>query len=163
MKLGEFRGEVVRGTDWFGRDFTGLRVAVVGPGRDVAQIVPEVAATALAVKIFQEEPAWVLPLPVPGPRGLRLAVARAFLRRSVRDPWIRRQLTPDRRFGSRRLTTGVGYFGALRRPNCKLITWPVYAFAAEGVRTAEGVEHRVDCIVLGPSSVFARTPEGHPA
>lgn len=156
MTVEDFRGDVICGHEWFSRDFTGQRVAVIGPGRDVAQIVPEVAATALAVKVFQEEPAWVLPMPVPGPPGLRLAVARAFLRRGVRDPWIRRQLTPHRRFGSRRLTTGVGYFGALRRPNCKLITWPVYAFVAEGVRTAEGIEHHVDCIVVGPHSVYAR-------
>ncbi|MPY98913.1 MAG: FAD-dependent oxidoreductase [Actinophytocola sp.] len=164
MTLGEFQGELIRGTAWLGHDFTGQRVAVIAPGREAAQIVPEVAATALSVKVFQEEPDWVLPLPVPGPRAVGVAMARVFLRWQVKDPWVRRLLTPDR-FGSRRLAPGLGYFATLRRPNCKLITWPVYAFAAAGVRTAEGVEHRADCVVLGPSSVFARTatPEGHPA
>lgn len=164
MTVGQFRGEVIRGVDWFGHDFTGKRVAVVAPGRDAAQIVPEVAATARSVTVFQEEPDWVVPLRVPGGRAVRVAAARLFLRAQVKDPWIRRQLTPDARFGSRRVTAGIGYYSALRRPNCKLITWPVYAFVAEGVRSAEGVEHHVDCVVLGPNSVFARDPkpEGQP-
>lgn len=161
--IGGFTGEVLRGTEWFGHDFTGQRVAVVAAGREAAQITPEVAATALSVKVFQEEPDWVLPLPVPGGRAVGVAVARAFLRLQVKDPWLRRLLTPDRRFGSRRLAPGLNYYDALQRPNCKLITWPVYAFAPEGVRTAEGVEHRVDVVVLGNSSIFARTPEGRPA
>ncbi|RZQ65637.1 FAD-dependent oxidoreductase [Amycolatopsis suaedae] len=159
MTAADFRGRLIEGTDWFGHDFTGQRVAVVAPGREAAQIVPEVAATALSVKVFQEEPDWVLPLPVPGPRAVGVLVARIFLRQQVKDPWIRRLLTPGR-FGSRRLATGPGYYGALRRPHCTLVTWPVYAFTAGGVRTAEGVEHRVDCVVLGPGSVFAGTPEG---
>lgn len=159
--VGDFRGEVLRGTDWFGHDFAGQRVAVVAPGREAAQIVPEVAATAVSVKVFQEEADWVLPLPVP--RALGVPVARAFLRWQVGDPWLRRLLTPDKRFGSQRTASGLGYYGALRRPNCKLIAWPVYAFVAEGVRSAEGIEHRVDVVVLGSSSVFARTPEGRPA
>lgn len=159
MRLGEFRGQVIRGTGWFGHDFAGQRVAVVAPGREAAQIVPEVAATALSVTVFQEEPDWVVPAPVPGGRRVGVTVARAFLRWQVKDPWIRRLLTPDRRFGSRQVAPGLGYFSALQRPNCKLVAWPVYAFAAEGVRSAEGVEHRVDVVVLGSSSVFA-TPEG---
>ncbi|MFJ8916983.1 FAD-dependent oxidoreductase [Amycolatopsis sp. NPDC102389] len=160
MSLGDFRGEVLRGTEWFGHDFSGQRVAVVAPGREAAQIVPEVAATARSVKVFQEEPDWVVPMPVPGPNVLGIAVARVFLRWQVKDPWIRRLLTPDRRFGSRRTAPGLGYYGALRRPGCKLITWPVYAFAPAGIRTAEGIEHQADVVVLGASSLFAK--EGLP-
>lgn len=165
MTVADFRGEVLRGTDWCTRDFTGQRVAVVAPGREAAQIVPEVAATARSVKVFQEEPDWVVPLRVPGGRRVRVAAARLFLRSQVKDKWIRRLLTPDRRFGSRRVTASVGYYAALRRPNCKLINWPVYAFVAEGVRTAEGIEHHADCVILGPSSVFARNTiiTGRPA
>lgn len=160
MTMDDFQGEVLRGTDWFGHDFTGQRVAVVAPGREAAQIVPEVVATALSVKVFQEEPDWVVPTPVPGPSVVGIAVARVFLRWQVKDPWQRRLLTPDRRFGSRRIAPGLGYYGALRRPGCKLITWPVYAFAPRGIRTAEGIEHRADVVVLGASSIFAL--EGRP-
>ncbi|RZS32653.1 hypothetical protein EV193_11129 [Herbihabitans rhizosphaerae] len=165
MTTAGFRGEVLRGIEWFSHDFTGQRVAVVAPGREAAQIVPEVAATARSVKVFQEEPDWVVPVRVPGGRAVSAAVARFFLRTQVKDPWIRRLLTPHARFGSRRTAVSVGYYAALRHPDCKLITWPVYAFVADGVRTAEGVEHHVDCVVLGPGSVFARDEitEGRPA
>lgn len=159
MTLRDFRGPVLRGTDWFGHDFTDLRVAVLAPGREAAQIVPEVLATARSVKVFQEEPNWVTPLPMPG-RAAGIAAARVFLRWQVKDPWLRRQLTPHRRFGSRRRVSSPGYYAALRRPNCTLITWPVYAVVADGVRTAEGVEHHVDCIVLGSASRLAPTLEG---
>lgn len=164
MTIATFRGEVLCGIDWFTHDFTGQRVAVVAPGAEAAQIVPEVAATARSVKVFQEEPDWVAPLPVPGGRAVAVAVAKLFLRSQVKDPWLRRLLTPHPRFGSRRVAVSVGYYAALQRPNCTLVTWPVYAFAAEGVRTAEGIEHHVDCVVLGPSSVFARDTiqEGRP-
>ncbi|WP_405133310.1 hypothetical protein [Nocardia sp. NBC_01388] len=35
------------------------------------------------------------------------------------------------------------YYRALRQPNCLLITWP----APLGIRTVDGAEHRVDCII----------------
>lgn len=164
MTVERFNGVVLRGIDWFSHDFTGQRVAVLAPGREAAQIVPEVAASARSVKVFQEEPDWVVPTKVPGGRALGAVVSRVFMRTQVKDPWIRRLLTPQR-YGSRQVAVSVGYYDALRRPNCKLITWPVYAFAENGVRTAEGVEHQVDCVVLGPNSVFASSQhsEGRPA
>ncbi|WP_330183125.1 hypothetical protein OHB26_05370 [Nocardia sp. NBC_01503] len=86
---------------------------------------------------------------VPGPSNALLAgilrlAASANLRVSVRDSWIRRQLTPD-------IATGVrlhgGYYRALNRPNCELVTWPIARLAPLGIRTVDGVEHRVDCII----------------
>ncbi|GAB4583488.1 NAD(P)/FAD-dependent oxidoreductase [Nocardia sp. IFM 10818] len=71
-------------------------------------------------------------------------VATANLRVQVPDPWQRRQLTPD-------MTAGVRlhnhYYRALRRPSCKLVTWPVARLAPLGVRTVDGIEHRVDLII----------------
>jgi cation diffusion facilitator CzcD-associated flavoprotein CzcO len=75
-------------------------------------------------------------------------VGRAHLRRQVRDPWLRRQLTPDFRAGCKRLLLSNDYYPALQRENCKLITWPIARIAANGIRSVEGVEHRVDCIVF---------------
>lgn len=74
---------------------------------------------------------------------LRLA-AVVNLRVQVRDSWQRRQLTPDS-------TTGVRlhnhYYPALQRQNCTLITWPIARLAPLGIRTVDGQEHRVDCII----------------
>lgn len=76
------------------------------------------------------------------------AVSRAHLRSQVRDPWLRRQLTPDFSAGCKRLLMSSDYYPALQQPNCKLITWPIAKIAPGGIRTVEGVEHQADCIVF---------------
>ncbi|MEU1980788.1 NAD(P)/FAD-dependent oxidoreductase [Nocardia sp. NPDC019395] len=75
-------------------------------------------------------------------------VGRAQLRRQVKDPWLRRQLTPDFRAGCKRLLMSDDYYPALQRDNCKLITWPIARIAPDGIRTAEGIEHQADCLVF---------------
>lgn len=153
-----FAGELIRGDAWRGRAFTGLRVAVLAPGREAAAIVPEVVRTARAVKVFQEEPDWMVPLPLPLPALLRRPAARLHLRLAVRDPWTRRRLTPDARFNTRRPWIDGRYYAALQQDGCTLLSWPVYALVRDGVRSAEGVEHHVDCIILGASSVWSQAP-----
>ncbi|MDV6012500.1 NAD(P)/FAD-dependent oxidoreductase [Haloechinothrix sp. LS1_15] len=75
-------------------------------------------------------------------------LARGYLRLAVNDSWLRRQLTPDYRIGCKRVLMTSDYYPALQAPNCKLITWPIYAISPNGIRTAEGIEHDVDCIVF---------------
>ncbi|WP_442790979.1 flavin-containing monooxygenase [Nocardia sp. NBC_01327] len=75
-------------------------------------------------------------------------VGRAQLRRQVKDPWLRRQLTPEFRAGCKRLLMTDDYYPALQRENCKLVTWPIARISERGIRTAEGIEHQADCIVF---------------
>lgn len=160
-----FAGEVLVGDAWRGHDFTGQRVAVLAPGSAAARILPEVVRTAAAVKLFQEQPDWVLPRSAGPlrvvtrlPGGRRLVgggLARAYLRLSVDDPWTRRRLTPDLRFDHRPAAVSSAFYAALQRPNCTLVTWPVYAIVSHGVRSAEGVEHHADCLVVAATSLFA--------
>jgi hypothetical protein len=153
MRCDEFAGPVLYGDEWRGQDFQGRRVAVLATGRDAVRVLPVVARTAGSVKVFLEDADWVLPvLPRParmllGPRGRR-TVARIHLRLSVRDPWLRRLLTPDDRFGDHAATSSHGFYRAIQGERCKLIRWPVYAVTEHGVRSAEGIEHRVDVIVV---------------
>ncbi|MGN2640864.1 flavin-containing monooxygenase [Nocardia takedensis] len=84
-------------------------------------------------------------------------VGRAQLRRQVRDPWMRRQLTPDFRAGCKRLLMTDDYYPALQAENCKLITWPIARLSEQGIRTAEGVEHRADCIVFATGFDVSKT------
>lgn len=74
--------------------------------------------------------------------------AKAHLRRQIRDPWKRRQLTPDFRAGCKRMLMTSDYYPALERDNCTLITWPIATIAPNGIRTADGIEHELDCIVF---------------
>jgi cation diffusion facilitator CzcD-associated flavoprotein CzcO len=75
-------------------------------------------------------------------------VARIHLRRQVKERWMRRQLTPDFRIGCKRVLVSNDYYPALQKPNCKLITWPIATLSPRGIRTVEGIEHQVDCIVF---------------
>lgn len=75
-------------------------------------------------------------------------LGRLYLKRSVGDPWLRRQLTPRYRMGCKRILLSNDYYPALQADNCKLITWPIYAISENGIRTAEGIEHQADCIVF---------------
>ncbi|AYF74223.1 NAD(P)/FAD-dependent oxidoreductase [Nocardia yunnanensis] len=87
-------------------------------------------------------------------------VALMHLRAQVRDPWLRRQLTPDFRAGCKRLLMSSDYYPALQRENCKLVTWPIAELSPHGIRTAEGIEHRFDCIVFATG--FEVSKQGAP-
>ncbi|GAJ79082.1 putative flavin-containing monooxygenase [Nocardia brasiliensis NBRC 14402] len=84
-------------------------------------------------------------------------VGKAQLRRQVKDPWLRRQLTPDFRAGCKRLLMTDDYYPALQRDNCKLITWPIATLSERGIRTAEGIEHQADCIVFATGFDVSKT------
>ncbi|MZR62731.1 NAD(P)/FAD-dependent oxidoreductase [Alcanivorax sp. DP30] len=75
-------------------------------------------------------------------------VAKLHLRRQVKDRWLRRQLTPDFTIGCKRVLVSNDYYPALQKDNAKLITWPIARISEKGVRTVEGIEHQVDCIVF---------------
>ena len=86
------------------------------------------------------------------------AVSKLHLRLQVRDPWLRRQLTPDFAAGCKRLLMTSDYYPALQRDdNCKLVTWPIARIAPRGIRTVEGVEHRFDCIVFATGFDVCKT------
>ena len=40
------------------------------------------------------------------------------------------------------------YYPALQRDNCKLIDWPIATLSPVGIRTSDGIEHHLDCIVF---------------
>jgi cation diffusion facilitator CzcD-associated flavoprotein CzcO len=94
----------------------------------------EISATALV---------WDTPL-----TGLVARLGKAHLRRQVKDPWLRRQLTPDFTPGCKRMLVSSDYYPALQRDNCKLIDWPIATMSPAGIRTSDGIEHHVDCIVF---------------
>jgi cation diffusion facilitator CzcD-associated flavoprotein CzcO len=122
------------------------RIAVIGDAASLAQVVPALVRTAAFVKVFQDEPAWAGPSWASGlPRSVQRRVAAGTLRATIRDPWLRWQLTPHANVRVAGVT--AGYVRALQATNCKLITWPIAGYVPEGLRTADGIEHHVDAIV----------------
>ena len=156
-----FAGHVIHTARWDqDYDMAHERVAVIGTGASAIARIPELVKRARSVEVFQRTPAWVLPrfgyrLPewaaawhrAPLHPGLETAI-RAHLRLAVRDPWLRRQLTPSFRAGCSRLHFSDDYYPALQSERCKLITWPIATLVPKGVRTADGIERWFDCIVF---------------
>jgi cation diffusion facilitator CzcD-associated flavoprotein CzcO len=75
-------------------------------------------------------------------------LAKLYLRAEVKDPWLRRQLTPDFRLGCKRILISNDWYKSLQAPNCQLVSWPIARMSEKGIRTVEGIEHQFDCIVF---------------
>lgn len=144
-----YAGHKVHGPDWRSYDFTGMRVGVIDAGTGAIAIVPELVKRAEFVKLFQRAPSWVLPQQVfAGVPALGRQLARVHLRLMVKDPWLRRQLTPSPVQDCRHILVSADYYPALQRDNCKLIDWPIATLSPAGIRTSDGVEHHLDAIVF---------------
>lgn len=89
-------------------------------------------------------------------------LARLYLRAEVRDPWLRRQLTPDFRLGCKRILISNDWYRSLQAENCKLITWPIARLSPDGIRTVEGIEHQFDCIVFATGFDVSKTGSPFP-
>jgi cation diffusion facilitator CzcD-associated flavoprotein CzcO len=71
------------------------------------------------------------------------------LRRQVKDPELRRQLTPNFTLGCKRLLLSNTYYPALTQPNVELVPHAVTEVRPNGVVGADGVEREVDTIIFG--------------
>ena len=83
--------------------------------------------------------------------------ALAHLRRQVSDPVVRDKLTPRYGLGCKRPAFSNTYLAAFNRPNVELVTDAIDAVEPSGVRTADGVLHEVDMLILATGfKVFER-------
>ncbi|WP_324193464.1 flavin-containing monooxygenase [Nocardia otitidiscaviarum] len=84
----------------------------------------------------------------PGPvrRLVQWVVARNL--RSVRDPDLRRRLTPDYQAMCKRLVVSDRFYAAVQRADVDLVTAGIDRILPDGVRTTDGAEHRLDILVL---------------
>ncbi|WP_370288450.1 flavin-containing monooxygenase [Nocardioides sp.] len=75
-------------------------------------------------------------------------IGHAYLRQAVKDPVTREKLTPQYALGCKRPSFSNSYLPTFNRPDVALETTSIEAVTATGVRTADGVEHPVDVLVL---------------
>jgi cation diffusion facilitator CzcD-associated flavoprotein CzcO len=81
-------------------------------------------------------------------KGLE-SIARRHLRSQVRDPELRRKLTPRYTIGCKRITMSDSYYPALAQPNAEVVTDGIREIRARSIVTSDGTEREVDTIVLG--------------
>jgi cation diffusion facilitator CzcD-associated flavoprotein CzcO len=84
---------------------------------------------------------------------------KRFLRASVRDPELRRKLTPDYGLGCKRPSVSNDYLRTFNRANVELVTDRIERVTARGIQTADGTERPVDAIVLATGFRLASDPE----
>ncbi len=77
------------------------------------------------------------------------AVARRHLSRSVKDPVLRKKITPKYTMGCKRVLISNDYYPAINRSNVDVITDGLREVKANGVVDENGVEHEVDAIIYG--------------
>ena len=70
------------------------------------------------------------------------------LEKSVRDPELRRKLTPSFQFGCKRILISDDYWPSFERENVELVTEGIEEVHEHGIRTSDGKDHAVDAIVL---------------
>jgi cation diffusion facilitator CzcD-associated flavoprotein CzcO len=77
------------------------------------------------------------------------ALARQQIRKQIKDPELRRKVTPKDELGCKRLMVTDDWYPALTRPNVELVTDRIEAITPHGVRTADGTERPADVLIFG--------------
>lgn len=75
-------------------------------------------------------------------------LGRAHIRRQVRDPELRRKLTPTYEFGCKRPTFSNDYYPCFAEDHVDLVTDGIQRIDADGITTTDGVHHPADVLVL---------------
>ena len=75
--------------------------------------------------------------------------SKLFMRYQLRDPALRRKVWPDYTFGCKRVLFSSYFLPALQRENVELVTDAVAGMVPEGIVTADGTLHPVDCVIWG--------------
>lgn len=82
-----------------------------------------------------------------------------FIGMSVKDPVLRRKLTPEYGMGCKRPSVSNSYLRAFNRDNVELVTDPIERITADGIETKDGKERSVDVIVLATGFRMSTDPE----
>ena len=87
---------------------------------------------------------------------------RDSLLKAVKDPVLRNKLTPDYKFGCKRVVITSKFYDAIQQPNAHLVTEGIDGFETSGIRTSDNTLHELDIIVMATgfdASAFMRPME----
>jgi cation diffusion facilitator CzcD-associated flavoprotein CzcO len=87
--------------------------------------------------------------------ALMRRICLRYLHRQIRDPALRRKLTPDYPVGCKRILLTSRWLPALSRPKVEVVTDGIARVDAGGVVTADGRHHALDVLIYGTG--FAAT------
>jgi cation diffusion facilitator CzcD-associated flavoprotein CzcO len=75
--------------------------------------------------------------------------ALEYIETEVHDPALRRAVTPDYPLGCKRIVLASTFYSALNRDNVTLVPHAVTRVTEDGIVGADGVERKVDVIIIG--------------
>lgn len=78
---------------------------------------------------------------------VRELISLRYLERKVRDPELRRKLTPNFRLGCKRILISNDYYDVLQQPNVELVTDAIAEIRPHSIVTKDGKERPVDVII----------------
>ncbi len=113
-----------------------------------------VEAGLVGLVVNHDELGWVT-------RGAGWLARNVWYRLQVRDPDVRRRLTPDYEVGCKRPSVSNTYLRTFNRPNVELVTAPIERVTATGIRTADGRERAIDVLILATGFRMATDPENY--
>ncbi|MFZ5722233.1 MAG: flavin-containing monooxygenase [Pseudomonadota bacterium] len=70
------------------------------------------------------------------------------LHRQIKDPELRRKLTPQYSFGCKRPTFSNTYYPTFNRPNVELVTDSIRHIERDGIVTVDGRKREIDTLIL---------------
>ena len=85
--------------------------------------------------------------------------AQQHLKMQVKNPELRRILTPNYQIGCKRILISDDYYPALQNPAVEVISDKITQITSHGIITNDGSEMKVDAIILGTGFFVAEYPE----
>lgn len=76
-------------------------------------------------------------------------IGKRHLKSIVKDPELRKKLTPTYKLGCKRVLMSNNYYQSLTQKNVEVITENISKFTADAVITKDGNERKIDAIILG--------------
>jgi cation diffusion facilitator CzcD-associated flavoprotein CzcO len=107
------------------------------------------AQRVMRAGIYWARELYAIPLLRASLAPLTRRLGRSYLRRQVRDPKLRRKLTPGYAPGCKRILISNDYLPSLANPNVEVVTDGIAEVRERSIVTADGQEREVDTIIFG--------------
>jgi cation diffusion facilitator CzcD-associated flavoprotein CzcO len=92
---------------------------------------------------------------------LQETVAKVHLRRQVKDPELRKKLTPDYAIGCKRVLLSDDWYPAITAPNAELVTDRIERVEGNAIVTADGTKRPLDVIIFATGFTPTDPPIAH--
>jgi cation diffusion facilitator CzcD-associated flavoprotein CzcO len=88
-------------------------------------------------------------------------IARAHIRKQVKDPELRKRVTPGYALGCKRILLSDNWYPALQEPNAELVSAGIAEIRERSIAFEDGSEREVDTIVFGTGFSPTDPPLAH--